>query len=33
MKDNTETYPDNEILQNMKCMKNNKIENMCYLEN
>ena len=36
MKDNIETYPDNEILQNMKCIKNNKInkiENMCYSEN
>ena len=36
MKDNIETYPDNEILQNMKCIKNNstnKKENMCQSEN
>ena len=32
MKDNIEKYPDNEILQNIKCMKKNnkinKIESM-----
>ena len=36
MKDNIETYPNNEILQNMKSVKNNKInkvENMCQSEN
>ena len=36
MKYNNETYPYNEILEDIKCIKNNKsnkIESMCQSEN